>query len=570
MEWESYFRSHILARGFEYFEEGAVEDLEVRKDRITATVWGTERYDVEIKLRDDEVADMSCSCPYAESGENCKHMAAVLYQWEEDDQDQDEEDDWDQEDEDVDSASDKKGTGKREQKEEDKVKELVEQADEKAVRNFLTKILKNDEKMLSRFKLLISAGISREDMDRYKNLVDKTVRRYSGRGGFIPYSEANGFIREMERYLTEDAAGMIERGCLKEAFELSWYVFAEVAQTDMDDSDGGQGEIGENCLEIWEEILDRADGDVERDMYRWFVSRLDGSMPDYMEDYIEDFVMEHFHEKNYLKAKLDFTEKKAQEAKKRSESWSADYETEKWVMRHIGLMEELGQSDDSIDEYCMENWKYTDVRKYCISRCMEQKDYDQAISILKESLKLDASKAGLVRQFSEMLKNIYRTAGKTREYREQLWEIVTKQAPGNLEAFRELKGLYQKEEWEAAREKIFAVLPRFTRIEPLYKEEKLYDRLLNCAVSAIGLYTIQEYEDVLKDRYPREVLQKYTDELMKLAGRTAPRKEYQNWVAILRRMKKIKGGKEQADQIVSQWKSMYSNRPALMDELKKL
>ena len=38
---------------------------------------------MEIFLEDGEVAEMYCSCPYAEEGKNCKHMAAVLYEWSE-------------------------------------------------------------------------------------------------------------------------------------------------------------------------------------------------------------------------------------------------------------------------------------------------------------------------------------------------------------------------------------------------------------------------------------------------------------------------------------------------------
>ena len=49
---------------------------------ISATVSGTELYEVEIFLDHDEVYDMDCDCPYAEDGNYCKHMAAVLYELE--------------------------------------------------------------------------------------------------------------------------------------------------------------------------------------------------------------------------------------------------------------------------------------------------------------------------------------------------------------------------------------------------------------------------------------------------------------------------------------------------------
>ena len=82
MRWKQLFRPHILERGMEYYYAGCVESLEADEAEITAVVEGTEDYDVLIELDRGKVLDMECSCPYAEGGEHCKHMAAVLYAWE--------------------------------------------------------------------------------------------------------------------------------------------------------------------------------------------------------------------------------------------------------------------------------------------------------------------------------------------------------------------------------------------------------------------------------------------------------------------------------------------------------
>ena len=52
-------------------------------DEIIAQVEGTDVYDVRIVLDGEDVIDMYCSCPYARDGHNCKHMAAVLFKFEE-------------------------------------------------------------------------------------------------------------------------------------------------------------------------------------------------------------------------------------------------------------------------------------------------------------------------------------------------------------------------------------------------------------------------------------------------------------------------------------------------------
>ena len=82
-KWYTLFRQHILDRGIQYFEDGYVSDFMYSNNGITARVNGSDIYDVEITLDGEDVMDMYCSCPHAAGGNNCKHMAAVLFKFEE-------------------------------------------------------------------------------------------------------------------------------------------------------------------------------------------------------------------------------------------------------------------------------------------------------------------------------------------------------------------------------------------------------------------------------------------------------------------------------------------------------
>ncbi|NBJ92718.1 SWIM zinc finger family protein [Parablautia muri] len=565
MNWQKHFMQHILDRGYDYFCEGAVEDMACQDNVIRATVCGTEDYEVEITLEDGGIEDMYCNCPYAQAGSYCKHMAAVLFEWESGLEDG-ENGKQVKENEGDDSLERKMG----EDEEWDEIKKIVSQADETLVRNFLAEILQKDEKLFARFKTSVSPEISIADMKRYKAQVDTSIQKYLGRDHFISYYEAYGFIREMEEYLYEDVAMMIDEGCYLNAFELTGYIFVKVGNVDMDDSDGGMGMLAEHCKEIWEEILELADDNEKQAIYEWFTKHLDGSVIDYMEEYIEQVLMENFKEKKFQESKLVYSDQKVKEAKQNTDSTYERYYAEKWALCHINLMEENGFDPEEVLWYCKENWKYAGVRKFYITRCIEKERYEEAIEALKESLQIDADMPGLVREFSAKLKDIYFAAGRKEEYRQQLWNLVTKDNPGNVEEFKELRGLYSQEEWESIREKIFAQIPACARVERLYKEEKLYDRLLEHVLRARGLFVLQEYENVLMEDYPEEILQKYADEVNEMARRTADRKRYKEWVGILRRMRRIKGGEAKVHEITENWKVMYGNRSAMMDELEKL
>ena len=77
--WENNFESHILDRGWQYMQAGAVSYLIKRDNEIDALVQGSECYNVHIRYDGHAVSDAYCSCPYAAKGYWCKHIAAVLY-----------------------------------------------------------------------------------------------------------------------------------------------------------------------------------------------------------------------------------------------------------------------------------------------------------------------------------------------------------------------------------------------------------------------------------------------------------------------------------------------------------
>lgn len=76
--WRSAFQDHIFARGFEYYEDGAVCKSKKTKYGYKFKIQGTKRYTIKIKLRKLEIINMTCSCPHYESGHFCKHLVAAL------------------------------------------------------------------------------------------------------------------------------------------------------------------------------------------------------------------------------------------------------------------------------------------------------------------------------------------------------------------------------------------------------------------------------------------------------------------------------------------------------------
>ena len=566
--WENLFEKHILERGYRYYCENAVENLDISADIIRADVIGSEDYEVEISLDDDGgVTEMYCSCPYAGDGRNCKHMAAVLYEWEEnrggDDLSK----------KDADPNRDLFITAYTKEAYDRKIKaigKLVEKADMEVVRSYLTSVLAENEKLLVRFNGIVNRGAEEDDVKRYMEQADRIADCYLGRDHFISYYEADSFISELRNILEEDVRRMIDNGQCRSAFQLANHIFVLVGSVDMDDSDGGTGMLADEIYEFWQEILEKADPEVKKEMFQWFTTHLDGSVIDYLEEYIEQIIMDEFEEKEYLQQRLLFIEKMIEKSEKAESGWSRDYGVGKWATRYLELLELQKSGRSEIEGFCRKHWRNSSVRKYYIDLCMQEKEFDLALQVLDESISMDKEYRGLVVEYSRKKKEIFLLQGDKEAYIRQLWELELNHEAGNLKIFRELKSQYTEEEWVEKREELFKKLPRYADVQELYKEEKLYGRLLDLVMKSTGLYSLQKYTDVLKKDYPEQLLEKYEKEVNQMAALAGNRTKYQEMVRILRSMKKIRGGSKAVEKIVEDWKGRFRNRPAMMDELGRL
>lgn len=71
-----YIAPHIMERGFDYYLQGQVEEVEIGETWIKATVLGSYG-DYWVKVHRERFSLSECDCPYEDY---CKHMAAVIYQ----------------------------------------------------------------------------------------------------------------------------------------------------------------------------------------------------------------------------------------------------------------------------------------------------------------------------------------------------------------------------------------------------------------------------------------------------------------------------------------------------------
>ena len=561
MNWKNLFKSYILGRGYDYYINNAVGDIEYEDSIITATVIGTEKYKVEITVNDEQITEMYCSCPYAADGKNCKHMAAVLYEWSAKYENETQEYT-------IESALfgpvyDVRDNSNRMSA----IEILIDNADEEDIKTFIMAALKDDEKLTRLFYNIVNKQITSSNIGIYIRQVDNIVDSY---GEYIDYNKAYDFVSELEDILDTAAYRLIENDNCMEAFELTNYVFEMLGKIEIDDSNGEIVYLADKISNIWSDILARVSADEKRNIFEWFIACLDNTDMELLEEYVENIIVEEFKEKEYLQSKLKLYEDMIEQSKLIAYQSSRNYSIGKWAVIYLDLLKETDISVAQLKNECKKYWDSYEVRQYYVDICIDNKDYENALRVLDESLLIDKEYRGLVSECNLKKKNIYLLMGDKVAYIDQLWKIFVEYKDGNLELFKELKQQYTTEEWEFQREQIFAKLSNSIHIADYYKEEKQYYRLLIYVTDYPGLNMLQKYEDVLGKDYSPQILEKYYFELNDMAVRGCNRKEYRKLVSQLRRMKQFEDGKKQVEKIVSEWRTKYKHRPAMMDELSEM
>lgn len=553
--WNDLFRTHILERGLNYYEEGYVTSLEQNLTGYTAVVEGTENYDVEIEIRDDRVYDMTCTCPYAAEGNYCKHMAAALYEIEE-------------------GEPDTKMPGNYLQKVQDQKKELQEiivgiPIDE--LQEIVFSQAASDDFLYNRI-MTKYAPITPRHMIRLKKQVNDIGYHYSDRGGFVDYYHATDYTDALNNLLDENIPLLLEKNCRMEAFELVNCVFYEIGNRDMDDSDGGTSFVANNCYEYWQTILYECNDEEKEKMFQWFRHHQENYVIDYMEEYISDFLLNEFHDEGILWEKLHMLDEKIAKFQKENysgDSYSAYYGMVNNITARIHLMEELNYSKQEIREYRQKYRNFSEIRSMEIQEYLSDRKYEEAIAVLKESKILDADKAGLVAEYSQQLIQIYEKRNMHKEYEQELQYQVFECMQDNLEYIVKLKKLYSEAEWDKQRER-FLQGKTSSRIRyEFLVEEQLFERLLQEIRKNQSVYALDQYEKVLKKHLPNEVRNMYVQYVKKESTRTADRKAYKYLMSYLKKITKYPDGKKIARDIADCWKQDYKRRPAMMDELRK-
>ena len=335
-DWKNCFEPKILDRGLEYYRSDMIARYNADEDEITAFVNGNyDDYEVEIQLEDGQPVEMYCSCPYADDGYYCKHMAAVLYKW------------------------DRESKGKSIKTEKKvSIEELVNNADERFVKQFLIELMKKDKKLKLRFLSALPVSCESSSLDDYKKSVDDLIKSYTRYGRGLEYDEVDRFVEDMDVY-NDKIDELIDEGNYAEAFGFSCYIVKAVSEMEIDDEEYNADieVIYSDMIEFWKDIVELADEKIKDNILERVFEMADEFHDRNVGYHVEEFIYSTFKEQPYLQKILDYIQYQVDKLKRNTNSYS-DYKLTELIIKKLRMMYDGGENFTDIENYCRENWQY--------------------------------------------------------------------------------------------------------------------------------------------------------------------------------------------------------------------
>lgn len=538
MEWENNFSKTVLNRGYNYYLDGYVEDIYRTTKKIKAVVYGTHHYHVEITLNGDCVEDMSCDCPYAQDGHNCKHMAAVLFEWE-----------------------------RRVSHPEIDNSEIIDDASDDDIRAFLLGLFNENPELVERFNQFISKDNS---MDTMKSELFAIINHYQYSYNYIDTDHTVPFCEDYEKCVFKWFDVLKQKEEYFKAIRFLIEAHDILGSLDIDVDEGQPYDLSYYMNEAFSDILPYMDISERKEAFdllrqHFYTMKNSTFKVDLVETLFSRFIGDE-----YVESQLDFVEEQYDYFGEYPTVFDREFMIDQVVNDYIELLEKHNASKKEIKAVYKKYWKYDSVRMSCVKECILNKEYDQALKYLDKCIKLDYKDQSRYERDIEMKKDIYQKQGNKEGYREMMKVIVLDFYDAGIEEYIELKNLYTSEEWVKERDSIIKQINSDWLLCDIYAHENLHKQLLDSIIKSNNKSLLKQYTRLLKDEYPEQLLHMYRVAVETEAEYARSRTYYHQLVRDLRTMKCIDGGDKVVDEIINKWKVQYKNRSAMMDELSRI
>lgn len=536
MKWQTRFPERILLRGYHYYLSDSVKDLKIYNNRIESYVEGSEEYKVEIDINDDKIVSMECSCPYAQDGHLCKHMAATLFEYTQDECIIDEDEYYDDY-EDRDYYDDEEDEYSTYQKEDDTVLKLLEEETNIEKLRFLAlKVLKSDASYNFMYKDVLQAPLIEMSQTVY---VDEAIK-------LIRDSDEE---KELNQYISNMISLYIEHNELEQGMVFLQWLINEMASYT-------------NCsfnviLNEAKKLLEKLNVNQKERMLIFLLDQVESR------NEIMDMIVENYNELTYVTIFVNEMNHWINNLNY-SFNTSTKQRREDFIKSFLKLAYEKGLNEKILDSMIQDHQNLDCIKQWKIQRCIDNKDFTKARELLEKSYlncQDKRTKKNYLVQYKELLIN-QKDSEKLKDVLRELLRI-----DHDIKTYRELKKLYTREDFKEVRFELFSEYNYDPFLLELYVEEKNWYSLFKNLSMQSNINLLQRYEKSIPKELEPNIVQIYQEILEKKAQFSANRNVYREWAKTMIHMLKFQSGNQVVKEMLEHWRLIYSTRRAMQEEL---
>lgn len=546
----------ILERAEEYRKNGHILSIEETSPTVYyAQVQGSELYNVSIEFsKSDNVSFTDCECLY-EDTPICKHIAAVLLEIREP------------------TSNEVKAAPKTPKSKSAKLTDHLFKLGKDELIALLIHLSKEIEGVEQELSLKFVDADHNEGLRQYKKIIRDSIKKHSDRHGFVTYRNVFYAISGAEKIM-EKAEEASEKGSHLRTVEICFCIMHEMGELmqTCDDSDGYVGAMIQDCLRLIHHTGSQLERIVAKDRSVIFQLLLKEALHPSLEGWNE-WQLSLLESAIYLitsAAERKMWDQLLESMEKGDSSYS-QYFSEQAAGLRYNVIQKLDGEALALN-FLHDNLHIEAFRQWAIEAAMKSERFDQALQLAEQGEHQDAAKPGLVVKWKKLRYEIYELTGQVGLQIKLAEEFVIE---GEYSYYARLKGLYGKDDWAAAYERILDRLDTTRRknwnADYLYTrvlvEEKETKRLLDYVQKQES--TVVEYYPHLVGEHAEEVFVIFHQFIMNQTARSSNRKEYQKVCEVIRHLIKA-GGEAHAKEIIEQLGLAYPNRRALIDELQKI
>lgn len=391
---------------------------------------------------------------------------------------------------------------------------------------------------------------NKSELSKIYDEMNYELKKISDRNGFVNYYNGRYFV-DLISNVSDYIDDFIDNEEYNNAFELIKYTYKFIKDTFMD---GSNGEFQDSLYLINESASKLLYNDKYFDIFLNYTEDItsNNTLDDFSDSPLHAFIL-YVHDKESAKEVVKILD---------------EIELNTYGIFVSQTLDKISLTYDFIDKndaikMCYESIEHYGVKELLIKYLKNDNKIDEVIRILKKDITNHVRKD----MAYDKLLDIYDEYGKLEEKKKMLPEVIIE--TNSFVRYKELKNMCNESEWENLKEKIISKIKPNNRniLEDIYMEENEIDKLFDLQKQNPNMSRLANYQDCVKGKYSKELLNFYKPQILEESKRVSDRKWYHELCFYIGKMSELNDSDDFIFEMLKEMYPYYKSKRAFKEEI---